>query len=160
MSLRPSALNAGLKLPHRSSSLITETPCSLSASGPGIVSARSKSTFVICASHTCHVISRLVFFVLVSCSTGLRVFTNCAGRPQDLCTSPLTPFGPCSLAYVEMRIIMAKILWNFDLTLMDVSRDWTDQKSYLIWAKHPLMVKLSPVNRDLVAAKPDSWLKK
>jgi hypothetical protein len=56
----------------------------------------------------------------------------------------LTPFETISLAYVEMRIIMAKILWNFNLTLEDVSRDWTNQKVYLIWAKHPLMVKLTP----------------
>lgn len=42
---------------------------------------------------------------------------------------------------------MAKILWNFDLGLETVSKDWMDQKAYLMWAKHPLMVKLTPVKK-------------
>ncbi len=46
-----------------------------------------------------------------------------------------------------MRIIMAKMLWNFDLSLEEESKDWMNQKVYLIWAKHPLMAKLTPVKR-------------
>jgi hypothetical protein len=39
---------------------------------------------------------------------------------------------------------MAKVLWHFDLSLDNESRKWTNQKAYLIWDKHPLMVKLTP----------------
>jgi len=52
-----------------------------------------------------------------------------------------------SLAYLEMRLIMAKVLWNFDLAIEEGSRNWKDQKAHLIWTKGPLMVKLTPVKR-------------
>ncbi|KAL0942080.1 l-ascorbate oxidase [Colletotrichum truncatum] len=56
-------------------------------------------------------------------------------------------FGPrnCigkSMAYAELRIVMAKLLWEFDLELIDGSQDWMDeQKVYLIWQKVPLLVR-------------------
>jgi hypothetical protein len=46
-----------------------------------------------------------------------------------------------------MRLIMAKVLWNFDLSIEESSRNWKDQKAHLVWAKGPLMVKLTPVKR-------------
>ncbi|OBR03065.1 Cytochrome P450 [Colletotrichum higginsianum IMI 349063] len=49
-----------------------------------------------------------------------------------------------NLAYPEMRLIMASLLYNFNLELADPSLDWLDQKSYGIWDKHPLWVKLAP----------------
>ena len=35
---------------------------------------------------------------------------------------------PHSLAYAEMRLILARMLWNFDLELQPDSQDWTSQK--------------------------------
>lgn len=52
-----------------------------------------------------------------------------------------------SLAWVEIRIIMARLLWGFDIELERDSWDWVDQKIYLIWAKKPLMAWLKPVKR-------------
>ncbi|XHG03733.1 hypothetical protein AWENTII_007026 [Aspergillus wentii] len=52
-----------------------------------------------------------------------------------------------NLAYAEMRLIMAKVLWNFDLSLDSDSYNWDIQPSYTIWQKHPLNVKLTPVQR-------------
>lgn len=52
-----------------------------------------------------------------------------------------------SLAYAEMRLIVAKLLWNFDMKLKDDSCNWTDQFSYVLWEKKPLMVTLMPVQR-------------
>lgn len=50
-----------------------------------------------------------------------------------------------SLAYIEMRIILARVLWNFDLRLADESKDWLSrQKIYLLWEKSPLYVYLTP----------------
>jgi cytochrome P450 len=56
-----------------------------------------------------------------------------------------------NLAYVETRLIMTKILWHFDLVVVDDRHDWAEQKSYVIWAKGPLMVKvtLAPCKRQL-----------
>ncbi|KAI3400197.1 hypothetical protein diail_4082 [Diaporthe ilicicola] len=50
-----------------------------------------------------------------------------------------------NLAYIEMRIILARVLWNFDLKLADESKDWLSrQKIYLLWEKGPLNVYLTP----------------
>ncbi|KAG6353910.1 hypothetical protein INS49_005167 [Diaporthe citri] len=50
-----------------------------------------------------------------------------------------------NLAYIEMRIILARVLWNFDLKLADESKDWLSrQKIYLLWEKSPLYVYLTP----------------
>lgn len=56
-------------------------------------------------------------------------------------------FGPrnClgkNLAYHEMRLILAKILYNFDLTLVPESIGWNKQKTFLLWEKKDLMVQL------------------
>ncbi|OJJ59393.1 hypothetical protein ASPSYDRAFT_56995 [Aspergillus sydowii CBS 593.65] len=49
-----------------------------------------------------------------------------------------------NLAFAEMRIIFARVLWNFDLELCEESANWKDQKSYVVWEKAPLMCKLKP----------------
>lgn len=55
-----------------------------------------------------------------------------------------------NLAYAEMRVILARILWNFDVELCEESRDWIEKlQIYTLWKKQPLMVKLNPVNRSL-----------
>jgi cytochrome P450 len=53
-----------------------------------------------------------------------------------------------SLAYAEMRLILAKVLWHFDMELVDKEKDWMkDQKVFTLWDKPSLMVKLVPVKR-------------
>ncbi|KAI3401428.1 hypothetical protein diail_10862 [Diaporthe ilicicola] len=58
-------------------------------------------------------------------------------------------FGPrnCigrNLAYAEMRTIMARLVFNFDLALAPESKGWMDQKIFNLWQKPPLMVHLTP----------------
>lgn len=52
-----------------------------------------------------------------------------------------------SLAYVEMRLILARVLWNFDIELMSDSETWNEQKILSFWDKGPLNVKLTRVRR-------------
>ena len=48
-----------------------------------------------------------------------------------------------SLAYAEMRLIMAKMLWNFDFELTDPEDDWMSRnRAYSVWYKGPLLIKL------------------
>lgn len=50
-----------------------------------------------------------------------------------------------NLAFHEMRIIMARLLWEFDLALEDeeeMNGGWRDQKVRIFWDKKPLMVRL------------------
>lgn len=49
------------------------------------------------------------------------------------------------MAYHEMRLILTKLLYNFDLELCPESQDWANQKTFSLWEKHPLMVKLKDV---------------
>ncbi|KAF2267484.1 cytochrome P450 [Lojkania enalia] len=48
-----------------------------------------------------------------------------------------------NLAYHEMRLILAMVLWHFDMVeLCPESEQWLNQKVYVLWDKGPLMVKL------------------
>lgn len=47
-----------------------------------------------------------------------------------------------SLAYSELRVILAKVLYNFDLALAPESVGWDKQKIFLLWEKRKLMVHL------------------
>ncbi|RFU34841.1 hypothetical protein B7463_g1459, partial [Scytalidium lignicola] len=49
-----------------------------------------------------------------------------------------------NLAYAEMRLLMALLLWNFDLEIMPESKDWKMQKVYLLWEKPELLLKAIP----------------
>jgi hypothetical protein len=47
-----------------------------------------------------------------------------------------------------MRLIIAKVLFNFDLELVDKTQDWLKgQKVFALWQKPSLMVELRPVKR-------------
>jgi len=50
-----------------------------------------------------------------------------------------------TLAYLEMRLILSKVLWNFDLEIpkgMELGR-WEQQDIYWFWDKQPIYVKIS-----------------
>ncbi len=50
-----------------------------------------------------------------------------------------------SLAYAEMRLILSRTLWNFDVQIAEESRNWLEiQKTYLIWEKGPMYLYLTP----------------
>ncbi|OTA65405.1 cytochrome P450 [Hypoxylon sp. EC38] len=51
-----------------------------------------------------------------------------------------------NLAYAEMRLILAKIIYNFDMRLADDARDWlATQKNYVLWDKPVLGVYITPI---------------
>ncbi|KAI1329019.1 cytochrome P450 [Xylariaceae sp. FL0255] len=55
---------------------------------------------------------------------------NCVGR---------------NLAIAEMRLILAKIIYHFDIALDDSSRNWVNgQKAYAVWHKPDLHIHLKP----------------
>ncbi|KAI5867907.1 cytochrome P450 [Durotheca rogersii] len=50
-----------------------------------------------------------------------------------------------NLAYAEMRLILARIVFNFDMRLADDSRRWFDgQRVYIVWEKPMLNVYMTP----------------
>ncbi|KXJ88135.1 averantin oxidoreductase [Microdochium bolleyi] len=53
-----------------------------------------------------------------------------------------------NLAYAEMKIVLARLLWEFDVEYCGPKGDdWLDQPIYVVWQKKPLMVKLHPRNK-------------
>ncbi|KAL3420963.1 Isotrichodermin C-15 hydroxylase 11 [Phlyctema vagabunda] len=51
-----------------------------------------------------------------------------------------------NLAWLELRLILARVLYAFDLELLDSDWDPEQQKVYLLWQKPPLNVRLTPRN--------------
>lgn len=51
-----------------------------------------------------------------------------------------------NLAYAELRLILSRLIWNFDFNLLEGmgNHDWAKQKTYVLVEKEPLKVKLSP----------------
>jgi cytochrome P450 len=47
-----------------------------------------------------------------------------------------------TLAWAEMRTILSRLVWNFDMELVDPSKVWENQKTFVLWDKPSLMVKL------------------
>lgn len=44
-----------------------------------------------------------------------------------------------------MRLILARVIWNFDLEIDEKSRRWAaDARLYTLWDKPPLYVHLTP----------------
>lgn len=46
-----------------------------------------------------------------------------------------------SLAYHEMRLILAKMLWNFNAVLEPECSNWNDQRIFGVWELPPLKVR-------------------
>ncbi|EAQ88706.1 hypothetical protein CHGG_05325 [Chaetomium globosum CBS 148.51] len=58
---------------------------------------------------------------------------NCVGR---------------NLAYAEMRVVMARMVFEFDMELSERSKNWLKEaKVYTIWKKTELFLRLTPVKR-------------
>ena len=48
-----------------------------------------------------------------------------------------------NVAYIEMRLILTRLLWNFDIGLCEESSAWYNQTAYTAWEKPPLMCRLT-----------------
>ncbi|KAK6381925.1 hypothetical protein LTS17_003810 [Exophiala oligosperma] len=66
-------------------------------------------------------------------------------------TDALQPFsyGPrnclgMNLAYAEMRLALARVIYNFDFELQPESRSWDKADIFVFWQKGPLNVKITP----------------
>ncbi|KAF2839020.1 cytochrome P450 [Patellaria atrata CBS 101060] len=52
-----------------------------------------------------------------------------------------------ALAWVEMRLVIARLIYNFDMKKAE-GPDWIEQRTYMLWEKQPFSVHLTPVQRD------------
>ncbi|KAJ0371552.1 hypothetical protein COL26b_009534 [Colletotrichum chrysophilum] len=49
-----------------------------------------------------------------------------------------------NLAYSELRLILSRMLWTFDLEISAESQGWLSHNAFLMWDKPPLHVYLTP----------------
>ncbi|KAF2493649.1 cytochrome P450 [Lophium mytilinum] len=66
---------------------------------------------------------------------------------QPFSSGPRNCIGK-NLAYAEMRMVMAKMVWNFDLVLQPESENWFPHEMVVVWNIPPLHIKLIPVVRE------------
>lgn len=61
-----------------------------------------------------------------------------------------------NMGYMQGRIILAKMIWSFDWELLNRGQvDWLrDLRLYAIWEKPPVVVKYTPVVREIPASVP------
>lgn len=58
-----------------------------------------------------------------------------------------------SLSYLEMRIILGRLLWNFDIESVDGAPNWNPEnemgraRAFMTWEKPDLNLRLVPVQR-------------
>jgi cytochrome P450 len=62
--------------------------------------------------------------------------------------APLYKLTCYSLAYAEMRLLLAKLLWHFDFELEVSEEDWYGiLRAFMVWEREPLRNRLRPVER-------------
>lgn len=48
-----------------------------------------------------------------------------------------------TLAWAQMRMILVKLLWNFEIKATPDTVQWHQQKIYWAWDKGPMMAKIT-----------------
>lgn len=48
-----------------------------------------------------------------------------------------------NLAWAEIRTILVRLVWHFEMELEDDSVNWGNQKVFILWQKPSLMVRLT-----------------
>lgn len=76
-------------------------------------------------------------------------------QPSSASKSGQSAFNPFSLgprnclgrnlAYLELRLILSRLIWTFDFELVNKDWSWEKQKSWILWEKTPLNVQLKDV---------------
>ncbi|EZF74480.1 hypothetical protein H105_03818 [Trichophyton soudanense CBS 452.61] len=74
-----------------------------------------------------------------------RYKNDCKKAYQPFSYGPRNCLGK-NLAYAEMRLVLTRLLWNFELELSEESKDWhSRQKVWMMWDKGDLNVKIRPL---------------
>ncbi|KAK4118830.1 cytochrome P450 [Parathielavia appendiculata] len=80
--------------------------------------------------------------------TGIRFDRERHGAFQPFSVGSRNCVGK-NLAYMEMRLILARLIWNYDLVLADEAADrFLDCPAFGLWLKGPLHVRLIPLTTD------------
>jgi cytochrome P450 len=64
------------------------------------------------------------------------------GSLQPFSAGPRNCIGK-NLAYAEMKMMVTRVLFQFDMEQAEPKKIWQDQRAFTIWEKSPLMVRLT-----------------
>ncbi|KAF3483151.1 cytochrome P450 CYP3/CYP5/CYP6/CYP9 [Arthroderma uncinatum] len=73
-----------------------------------------------------------------------RYKNDCKKAYQPFSYGPRNCLGK-NLAYAEMRLVLTRLLWNFELELLEESKNWAEQKVWMMWDKGNLNVAIRPL---------------
>lgn len=61
------------------------------------------------------------------------------------------------MAWAEMQLILARLVWNFDLSMADPENpvDWKRLKTWAVVQKEPIMVRLRERERGVTGERAD-----
>lgn len=51
------------------------------------------------------------------------------------------------LGWAELRVILAGLVWHFDIVNRSPANRWEDQAAFIMWEKKPLYLGLAPVKQ-------------
>jgi hypothetical protein len=69
--------------------------------------------------------------------------------PLSSLPTQLQGTDPYSMAWIEMRILIAKMVFLFDYELVDNDLNWErDSPAFILWQKPELWTKVTPRNVD------------
>ncbi|KAI5854530.1 benzoate 4-monooxygenase cytochrome P450 [Durotheca rogersii] len=75
-----------------------------------------------------------------------RYSSDARGLFQPFSSGPMNCIG-LTMGRMETRVILARLIYNFDIELMPECSSWLEnQKNYIAWHKPPLLVKLTRVD--------------
>ena len=76
-------------------------------------------------------------------SRPVEIVNHCPAATQHFSVGPRRCIGK-EIALVELQLILARMMWNFDITAKDESKilDWSTQETHLLVQKKPVMVRL------------------
>lgn len=91
----------------------------------------------------------------ICCSPSRSVQKNCIGCQYVPSLLPKYSVSGvisilCSLAYAEMRLIFARLVYNFDPELVDPKKNRLGQEVHALWRKPAPDVSLTPVHQERV----------
>lgn len=72
---------------------------------------------------------------------------------QPFITGPYSCIGK-SLAYMEVGLVLARMLWNFDWQAGEENLSFEDEKVYALWQKSTLNMRFTPRSKDAAIRAP------
>lgn len=74
-------------------------------------------------------------------------------HPHDATVFQPFSYGPRDclgrrLGWAELRVILASLVWHFDMVNRSPENRWEEQVAFVMWEKKPLYLEFAPVEQN------------